>query len=168
MRQVAAGNGPGTSFLPMDMLTGCHKSVTLLHRTSLRNGNQMIGEFGSAPAGSPESEFVVAGPMYWLYEMGHAALNPARAVADATRLLYKNPVNPLSHTTFGKTVAAACELFERSTRRYGKPEWDISHVTVGGERVPIEIDAVWERPFCRLLHFRRFLSHPPRRPQPRV
>jgi poly(3-hydroxybutyrate) depolymerase len=128
----------------------------------------MIGEFGSAPVGSPESEFVVSGPIYWLYEMSHAALNPARAVVDATRLLYKNPVNPLSHTTFGRTIAAACELFERSTRRYGKPEWDISHITVGGERVPIEIDAVWERPFCRLLHFRRFLSHPPRRPQPRV
>ncbi|MPZ58583.1 MAG: polyhydroxyalkanoate depolymerase [Rhizobiales bacterium] len=128
----------------------------------------MIGEFGSAPAASRESEFVVSGPMYWLYEMGHAALNPARAVADATRLLYRNPINPLSHTTFGKSIAAACELFERSTRRYGKPEWDIDSVMVGGERVPIEIDVVWERPFCRLLHFRRLLTHPPRRPQPRV
>ena len=128
----------------------------------------MIGEFGSAPAGSPESEFMASGPMYWLYEMGHAALNPARAVADATRLFYRNPVNPLSHTTFGKSIAAAAELFERSTRRYGKPEWGIDSVTVGGERVPIEIDVVWERPFCRLLHFRRFLAHPPRRPQPRV
>ena len=128
----------------------------------------MIGEFGSAPSGSPESEFMVSGPIYWLYEMGHAALNPARAAADATRLLYRNPVNPLSHTTFGKSIAAACELFERSTRRYGRPEWDIDSITVGGERVPIEIDVVWERPFCRLLHFRRFLAHPPRRPQPRV
>jgi poly(3-hydroxybutyrate) depolymerase len=93
--------------------------------------------------------------MYWLYEMGHAALNPARAVADATRLFYRNPVNPLSHTTFGKSVAAACELFERSTRRYSKPDWDIDSTTVGGEKVPVGIDVVWERPFCRLLHFRR-------------
>ena len=128
----------------------------------------MIGEFGSAPSASPESEFMVSGPMYWLYEMGHVALNPARAAADATRLLYRNPVNPLSHTTFGKSIAATCELFERATRRYGRPEWDIESITVGGERVPIEIDVVWERPFCRLLHFRRFLAHPPRRPQPRV
>jgi poly(3-hydroxybutyrate) depolymerase len=128
----------------------------------------LIGEFGSAPSAAPENELMVAGPMYWFYEMGHAALNPARAVADATRLLYRNPVNPLSHTTFGKSVAAACELFERSTRRYGKPDWDIESVTVGGEKVPVEIDVVWERPFCRLLHFRRYLNRPPRRPQPHV
>jgi poly(3-hydroxybutyrate) depolymerase len=150
------------------MLTGCRKTVTMLHRTNPRIPRMLIGEFGSAPSASPESEFMVAGPMYWLYEMGHAALNPARAVADATRLFYRNPVNPLSHTTFGKSVAAACELFERSTRRYGKPEWGIDSTTVGGEKVPVEIDVVWERPFCRLLHFRRHLHHPPRRPQPHV
>jgi poly(3-hydroxybutyrate) depolymerase len=128
----------------------------------------LIGEFGSAPTESTSGELMLSGPMYWLYEMGHAALNPARAVADVTRLYYKNPVNPLSHTTFGKSVAAACELFERSTRRYGKPEWDIDSAVVGGERIPVEIDTVWERPFCRLLHFRRILSHVPKRPQPRV
>ena len=26
---------------------------------------------------------------------------------------------------------------------------------VGGERVPVHIETVWERPFCRLLHFER-------------
>ena len=40
--------------------------------------------------------------LYWLYEMSHAALNPARAFADVTRLYFKNPLNPLAHTTFGK------------------------------------------------------------------
>ena len=34
-------------------------------------------------------------PYYWLYEMSHAALNPARALSDATRLFYRNPANPL-------------------------------------------------------------------------
>jgi poly(3-hydroxybutyrate) depolymerase len=106
--------------------------------------------------------------MYWLYEMGHAALNPARAVADATRLFYRNPVNPLSHTTFGKSMAAAAELFERTTRRYSQPEWNIDSISIGGEQVPVAIDVVWERPFCRLLHFRRMFAHPPRRPQPRM
>ena len=40
--------------------------------------------------------------MYWLWELSHAALNPARAVADATRLYYKNPINPLAATSNGK------------------------------------------------------------------
>ena len=100
--------------------------------------------------------------------MGHASLNPARAFADAGQLFFKNPANPWSHTEFGKTVAAACELFERSTRRYGKPEWNISSTLIGAERVPVHISSVWERPFCRLLHFERAFEHPPRRPQPRL
>jgi poly(3-hydroxybutyrate) depolymerase len=111
---------------------------------------------------------MLSSPMYWFYEVSHAALNPARAYADAARLYFKSPVNPLSFTTLGKSIAAACELFERSTRRYGRPEWRIDTALVGGERVPVQIASVWERPFCRLLHFQRSLMHPPRRPQPKI
>ena len=100
--------------------------------------------------------------------MGHAALNPARAVADATKLFFKNPANPLAHTTYGKSVAAAAELFERSTRRYRRPEWGIDSTTVGAEKVPVHVSCVWERPFCRLLHFQRAFPRPPRRPQPKL
>jgi poly(3-hydroxybutyrate) depolymerase len=100
--------------------------------------------------------------------MTQASLSPARAVADAGRLLFKNPANPWSHTELGKSIAAGCELFERSTRRYGKPEWGISSTLVGAERVPVHISAVWERPFCRLLHFERAFEQRPRRPQPRL
>ena len=126
-----------------------------------------IGEFGGAPA-VPGDGVLLAAPLYWFYEMSHAALNPSRAMADATRLFFKNPVNPFSFTPYGKSVAAACELFERSTRRYGRPEWRISSTLVGGERVPVEIKTVWERPFCRLIHFERVFSHKPQRPQPRL
>jgi poly(3-hydroxybutyrate) depolymerase len=127
-----------------------------------------IGEFGGA-AGLPADDGIFfAAPMYWFYEMNQAALNPSRAWADATKLLFKNPLNPLTTTTFGKSVAAACELFERSTRRYGRPEWDIATTMVGGERVPVRVVAEWERPFCRLLRFERAFEHQPHRPQPRL
>ncbi len=127
-----------------------------------------IGEFGGAPATPGQSGLLLSAPLYWLYEMSHAALNPSRAWADATRLFFKNPVNPLSFTTYGKSIAAACELFERSTRRYGRPEWRISSTMVGGERVPVQISSVWERPFCRVLHFERIFGRNPHRPQPRL
>ncbi|MCV0387415.1 MAG: polyhydroxyalkanoate depolymerase [Nitrobacter sp.] len=107
-------------------------------------------------------------PMYWMYEMAHASLNPARAVTDATRMLFQNPLNPWAHTELGKSVAAGCELFERTTRRYGKPEWGLHETNVNGVRTPIEIRSVWERPFCRLLHFDRKLTRPLRAPQPRL
>jgi poly(3-hydroxybutyrate) depolymerase len=127
-----------------------------------------IGEFGGAPAAVGDHGPMYAAPAYWLYELSHAALNPSRAFADAARLFFKNPANPLAHTPFGKTMAASFELFERSTRRYGKPEWNIPSVVVGGEQVPVHIQTVWQRPFCRLLHFERAFEHPPRRPQPRM
>ena len=127
-----------------------------------------IGEFGGAPATPGGGGIVLSAPMYWFWEMSHAALNPARAMADVTKLYFKNPINPLAATTFGKSMAAAAELFERSTRRYSRPEWGIDHTVVGGERVPVHISVVWERPICRLLRFERSIERMPRRPQPRL
>jgi poly(3-hydroxybutyrate) depolymerase len=124
-----------------------------------------IGEFGGAPASEGP---VLSNGLYWFYEMSHAALQPARALADVTRLYFNNPLNPLAHTTYGKTIAAGAELFERSTRRYGKPDWRIDSVSIGGERAPIHISVAWERPFCRLLHFERMFCNVPRRPQPKL
>lgn len=127
-----------------------------------------IGEFGGAPKLPTETIPAFSTGLYWLYEMGQAALNPSRALADVTRLSLKNPLNPLTNTTFGKTVAAAAEVFERSTRRYGKPDWRIEDTVIGGEHVPVHIKTVWQRPFCHLLHFERAFEHPPRRPQPKL
>jgi poly(3-hydroxybutyrate) depolymerase len=127
-----------------------------------------IGEFGGAPPLVAQGSPALTTPMYWMYEMAHASLNPARAVSDATKILFQNPLNPWSHTEFGKSVAAACELFERTTRRYGKPEWGIYDAEVGGIRTPVEIKSVWEKPFCRLLYFDRIFARPLRHPQPRV
>jgi poly(3-hydroxybutyrate) depolymerase len=127
-----------------------------------------IGVFGGAPEGAAAGSPYFTTPLYWFYELSHAALNPSRALADATKLFYKNPLNPLAHTHFGRSLAAAAEIFERSTRRYTKPDWRIESTVVGGERVPVRISTVWERPFCRLLHFERKLGRPPRTPQPRL
>ena len=127
-----------------------------------------IGEFDAAATLPGDSGALMSTPMYWLYEMGQAALDPSRAFADATKLFFKNPANPFAHTTYGKSVAAAMELFERTTRRYGRPEWRIDSTLVGAERVPIHINTVWERPFCRLLHFERAFVQAPRRPQPKL
>ena len=127
-----------------------------------------IGEFGGAPAVPGDSGVLVSTPLYWFYEMSHAALNPSRAWADATRLFFKNPGNPLAYTTFGKSVAAACELFERSTRRYSRPDWNVNSTFAGGERIPVRISTVWQRPFCNLINFERQFEHPPKRPQPKL
>ena len=138
------------------------------HKTRCRDIDMPIGEFGGAPALPHDSGLMLSSPMYWLYEMSQAALNPSRAMADAARAYFKSPSNPLSATHWGKSVAAGCEMFERSTRRYSRPDWDIAATKVHGRTVPVHINPVWERPFCRLLHFERMFEHPPLHPQPRV
>jgi poly(3-hydroxybutyrate) depolymerase len=92
---------------------------------------------------------------YQLYELNHAAVSPLRAAADAARLYFKNPLNPFAHTLFGRNMAAAAEVFERTTRRYGKPDFGIESTSFHGVRVPVTERIVWERPFGRLIHFEK-------------
>ena len=94
---------------------------------------------------------------YQLYEMNHAALQPARFYADAVRMFYTNPINPLSHTAFGRSVAAAAELFERTTRRYGKPAFGITKTVVNWKEAAVTEKIVWSRPFCNLIRFAKDL-----------
>lgn len=126
-----------------------------------------IGVFGETPQ-LPGGDPVVSTPLYWMYEWGQAALMPSRAMADAAKLLFKNPLNPLARTMFGKSMAAAAEVYERATRRYSKPDWDITATPMDGERVPVRISTVWERPFCKLQNFERQFAHPLQQPQPKV
>ena len=80
-----------------------------------------------------------------------------RAYADAVKLFYSNPLNPFSHTAFGRSVAATAELFERTTRRYGKPSFGLDSTKVGFKKVAVSEEVVWSRPFCDLIHFKRDL-----------
>ncbi|MDC7744167.1 polyhydroxyalkanoate depolymerase [Rhizobium binxianense] len=92
---------------------------------------------------------------YQLYELNHAAMAPFRAAADIMRFAYANPLNPFSHTPFGRTMTASLEMFERTTRRYGKPEFGLNQTTIGDQPVSVREEVVWSRPFCNLLHFSR-------------
>ena len=94
---------------------------------------------------------------YQIYEFNHAALQPYRAFADATRLFYSNPMNPLAQTPFGRSIAGMAELFERTTRRYAKPAFGIEKTVVDWKEVAVTEKVVWSRPFCNLIHFQRAL-----------
>jgi poly(3-hydroxybutyrate) depolymerase len=104
---------------------------------------------------------------YYWYEAAHLMLSPARAASDVGRLIFNNPANPLTHTPYGRTVSAACELFERTTRRYGKPAFGLGQTSVNGQRVPVTERIVWERPFGRVIAFDRALNFA-HRPQPKI
>jgi poly(3-hydroxybutyrate) depolymerase len=102
--------------------------------------------------------------LYHLHEFQYAAWAPLRVMAEATRQLHRHPMLPLAYTTYGRRVAAACELFQRSTWRPDKPAFGLERTIIDGDEVAVQEEAVLEKPFGTLLHFRRDI----RRDDPRV
>ncbi|MBI1238100.1 MAG: polyhydroxyalkanoate depolymerase [Alphaproteobacteria bacterium] len=110
--------------------------------------------------------------LYHAYEMHHAGVRPFRAVADAGSLFFRSPLNPWTYTLAGRSIAAACDVFEATTRRYAKPAFGLPKTMINGEPVPITEKIVWTHPFCDLLHFSKpeglFEKLHPRAPHPKV
>jgi poly(3-hydroxybutyrate) depolymerase len=104
---------------------------------------------------------------YQLYEMNHAAMAPLRASADMMRQACNNPLNPLSHTAFGRSLDASFEVFERLTRRYGKPDFGLSQTIIDNQSVAVTEETVWSKPFCNLVRFNRDLPAE-RKADPRI
>lgn len=90
---------------------------------------------------------------YQAYEVTHAAIAPVRASTQFTRMIAENPANPWSYTALGRSISAACNIFESLTRRYGKPEWQVDQVTIDGIPTPIKDKVIAKTPFCSLRHF---------------
>jgi poly(3-hydroxybutyrate) depolymerase len=92
---------------------------------------------------------------YYTYELTHTWLHPVRLMMRAMKAQMETPLNPFANTEFAKNMAAACEVFEGMTRRYGKPEFGIKETKVHGLTVPVREEIVLKKPFCNLLHFDR-------------
>ncbi|MFO1035191.1 MAG: polyhydroxyalkanoate depolymerase, partial [Hyphomicrobiales bacterium] len=97
--------------------------------------------------------------LYHFYEMNHAAVAPWRSALEASAAFWENSANPLAQTVFGRSAVASLHLWERLTRRYGKPHFDITEVNVKGKPVGVHEEVVWQMPFCTLLHFRKEEIH---------
>src|SRR3954453_17731088 len=92
---------------------------------------------------------------YLCHDAARMLLAPARAMCDVSRFVLGSPINPLSYIPVGRTLSAACELFERTTRRYAKPSFGLTSTMVDGERVAVTEQIIWSKPFCRVVAFRR-------------
>ncbi|MBT4888293.1 MAG: polyhydroxyalkanoate depolymerase [Rhodospirillales bacterium] len=96
--------------------------------------------------------------LYHAYELTHAALAPFKAISELGQQINSSPLNPFSYTPMGRSVAATCEVMNRMTRRYGRPQWEIDSIDIDGMEVPVSIDTVYCTRFCNLLHFKRDLT----------
>ena len=94
--------------------------------------------------------------LYQMQEFQRALLEPLSSWAQATAKALQNPTNPLSMLPGTPRVAASYELLHRLGKEYEKPEFGIKSVKAHGKDVAITEFTVIEKPFCRLIRFKRF------------
>ena len=85
-------------------------------------------------------------------------MNPLTQWADALSHLFTSTVSPFAYTPFAQNIAAGAELMYRISKDYKKPGFNIDSTTINGHFVGIHEEAVANRPFCKLLHFKKELS----------
>lgn len=93
--------------------------------------------------------------LYQLHELQKSVLNPLATWASAASTLFSHPHSPLSYTPVSARIAAAYDLFHRLGKHYGKPAWELPSTTVEGVEVRVVEETVVDKPFCKLVHFRR-------------
>jgi poly(3-hydroxybutyrate) depolymerase len=94
--------------------------------------------------------------LYQLYEANRAWISPFSEFASAASKLYSNPLSPLAQLPSAHRVSAGFDLVHRLTKEYEKPEFGITKVNIEGSDVAIQEQIAVEKPFCRLLRFKRF------------
>jgi poly(3-hydroxybutyrate) depolymerase len=90
-----------------------------------------------------------------MYELGHLSVAPLRIAAMMQSSLLRSPFNLAGDTELARTAAAASDLFESVTRRYGKPAWNLPQTDIEGVAVAVTPKTVWSSPWCNLVHFER-------------
>ena len=97
--------------------------------------------------------------LYHLHEAWRAGLAPWTYFADAGAKMYSANDSWLSAVPGAQRTAAAFELMYRLGKDYEKPEFGIHQVEVDGVPVPVVERVALEKPFCRLLRFKRFTDN---------
>jgi poly(3-hydroxybutyrate) depolymerase len=94
--------------------------------------------------------------LYQIYETHRAWISPFSEFASAASKLYSNPLSPMAQIPSAHRVSAGFDLIHRLTKEYEKPEFGINKVNVHGTDVVIQEQVVEEKPFCKLIRFKRF------------
>ena len=94
--------------------------------------------------------------LYQLYEAQRALMAPFADFAAATAKLYKHPLSPFTHMPGRQRLSAGFELLHRLGMDYEKPEFEITTVKSNGVDVAVQEQVALEKPFCRLIRFKRF------------
>ncbi|GIX33185.1 MAG: PHB depolymerase [Lysobacterales bacterium] len=98
--------------------------------------------------------------LYYAHEALRTLIAPFVHYAEANARWLTSPRNPFARWPGMERLAAGFELLHRIGKDYEKPEFGIRQITAHGHTVPVVECVVAERPFCRLLRFKRFSDDP--------
>jgi poly(3-hydroxybutyrate) depolymerase len=98
--------------------------------------------------------------LYQLYETQRALMAPFAEFASASAKLYSHPLSPFTHTPMAQRVAAGLDLVHRLAKDYEKPVFAITTARVDNVDVAVQEQVAIEKPFCRLIRFKRFTDDP--------
>jgi poly(3-hydroxybutyrate) depolymerase len=98
--------------------------------------------------------------LYQFFETQRALMSPFSEFAAASAKLYSHPLSPFAHTPMAQRLSAGLDLMHRLAKDYEKPEFDIKTVEVDGVEVAVQELVPLEKPFCRLLRFKRYTDDP--------
>ncbi|WP_175104894.1 polyhydroxyalkanoate depolymerase [Pararobbsia alpina] len=94
--------------------------------------------------------------LYQLHEIQRAFWGPVTAWAEAASKSFVNPASPLAYVPGASRLAAGYELMYRLGKDYEKPEFAIKSIDKDGYSIPVVEQSIIEKPFCRLLRFKRY------------
>lgn len=94
--------------------------------------------------------------LYPLHELWRASLAPYAYWAQAGARMFSAHDSWLSALPGAPRTAAGFELLYRLGKEYEKPAFDIHQIEVAGVPVPVVERVELEKPFCRLLRFKRY------------
>ena len=94
--------------------------------------------------------------LYQMHELGRLALSPWVYFAEAMSRTFGSRDSAMSNLPGSARIAAGYELLHRLGKAYEKPRFEITSVDAHGVTMPVVERVVLEKPFCRLLRFKRF------------
>ena len=94
--------------------------------------------------------------LYQMHEIGRAWMAPFTYWAEANARIFSAQGSWLGALPGASRVAAANELLYRIGKDYVKPVFGIHAVGVAGHDVPVVEKVAVDKPFCRLVRFKRY------------
>ena len=93
--------------------------------------------------------------LYDFHEFQRAFLNPLAYFTGQSSQLFSHPYSPLAYTPVSRQIAASYSLVHRLGKEYEKPQWGLTSTEINGQTVAVRDETAFEKPFCKLVHFKR-------------